>query len=173
MNRRAYRLGVVMAALTMAAAVLLRAFADAAYLSRFPDRLPWLFVGGAVATAAATLGYDRLRRHARTHAGIDLVLLGVLLVLAGLTPAGLAAGGQAPPCSPPWSCSAWRRWPTWRCGTACARRWPGATRGARCHGPAPPSPPAARWPACSARCWCGPPAPPACCRSSPPGSSWW
>ena len=96
MNRRAYRLGVVMAALTMAAAVLLRAFADAAYLSRFPDRLPWLFVGGAVATAAATLGYDRLRRHARTHAGIDLVLLGVLLVLAGLTPAGLAAGGQAP-----------------------------------------------------------------------------
>jgi hypothetical protein len=98
-NRRAYALGVVMVSLTAAAAVGLRAVAEAAFLASYgAELLPYLFVAHAVALAASTLGYDWLtaRRGATGFAAVDTGLLVVLGLVAALAPSLLRAGGAAP-----------------------------------------------------------------------------
>ena len=96
MNRRAYALGVVMVALTMAAAVALRSVAEAAFLARYGARwLPYLYIAHAVTLAASTLGYDRLTQRGGIPA-VDTVLVVVLGVTAAAAPTLLGLGGAAP-----------------------------------------------------------------------------
>jgi len=96
MNRRAYALGVVAVALAMAAAVALRAYAEAAFLHAYGARwLPYLLVGQAIAFAAGTTLYDVAAARVRLR-GVDI---GLALGLAGgaaAAPGLVARGGGWP-----------------------------------------------------------------------------
>jgi hypothetical protein len=96
MNNRAYALGVVMVALTMAATIALRTFAEAAFLDHYGARwLPYLYVAHAVSLAAVTIGYDRLTQRAAVSAADTGLLLG-LGAVAAAAPAMVGLGGGAP-----------------------------------------------------------------------------
>lgn len=95
MNRRAYALGVVMVLLGSLVAIALKSFAEATFLATYgAAKVPWLLIANAGGFAVATLGYDWLLRHADARK-VDLGLLGVLGVAAGIAPLLLDAG--APP----------------------------------------------------------------------------
>ncbi|MEZ4367011.1 MAG: cyclic nucleotide-binding domain-containing protein [Kofleriaceae bacterium] len=96
MNRAGYRLGVVMVSLAMTAAVLLRSFADGAFLEAFGAAwLPHLVIAHAGALAMLTLGYDALSRRRAAAAALDRALPLTLLAVAALAPVAVREGGAA------------------------------------------------------------------------------
>jgi hypothetical protein len=90
---RAYLLGVVTVFLTAAAAVVLRAYADAVFLDVYgAGSLPELFMSQALAFAAATAAYDGLARRLPA-----VVLDGIVMLLLGgvaLAAPALGRGGE-------------------------------------------------------------------------------
>ncbi|MDQ3334131.1 MAG: hypothetical protein M4D80_03140, partial [Myxococcota bacterium] len=95
MNRRAYFLGAAMVLFGNLVAVALRSYAEAAFLATYgAKQLPWLLIANAGGFAFATLGYDLVTRRAHTKV-VDIALLVLLLVTAGIAPVLLEAG--APP----------------------------------------------------------------------------
>ena len=96
MNRRAYALGVVAVALAMAAAVALRAYAEAAFLRSYGARwLPYLLVAQAVAFAAGTTIYDVAAARARLR-GVAVAIGAALACAAAGAPTLVARGGGWP-----------------------------------------------------------------------------
>ena len=94
MNRRAFALGAAMVLLCNLVAVMMRSFAEAAFLEAYgASKLPWLLIANAGGFAVATLGYDLISRRAGTRV-VDLVLLVALLVTAAAGPALLDAGAS-------------------------------------------------------------------------------
>jgi len=96
MNRRAYILGVVGVFVGMAAAVALRAFAEAAFLVSYGAKwLPYLLVTQAAAFALGTTLYDAVAARASSPRA-DAALAVALAIAAGLAPTLVAQRGGWP-----------------------------------------------------------------------------
>ncbi len=96
MNRRAFAFGVAMVFLGMAAAVALRAYAEAAFLRSYGAKwLPHLLVSHAVAFAAGTTLYDAASSRASLP-WVDAALVIALAAAAGAAPTLVAGGGAWP-----------------------------------------------------------------------------
>ncbi len=95
MNKRAYGIGVVYVLLTMAAAVVVRSYAEAAFLNHYGVKyLPHFLIASALAFGAAATAYDLMSRRISQQ-----VLDGTLIVLEAaacvVAPVAFARGGGA------------------------------------------------------------------------------